>query len=140
MKFKSTQIGWAIIGTCVGLGAYWTATATDLLWIGLSILALVLFAFSTLSVSICDDKVEWFFGLFFFKRHIQLTDIRTVEVVATKWWYGYGVRYLSGGTLYSVSGLKAVKLVLHNGKAILIGSDKPETLARKISEAISRLV
>ena len=45
---------------------------------------------------------------------------------------GWGIRYGRGAKAYNVSGNRGVQLELSNGKRLLIGSQRPEDLARAI--------
>jgi hypothetical protein len=48
---------------------------------------------------------------------------------------GYGIRSGPRGRAYIASGTQAVQLELRDGRKILVGSGRPEELARMISEA-----
>ncbi|HON08875.1 MAG TPA: hypothetical protein PLW02_12330 [Verrucomicrobiota bacterium] len=52
---------------------------------------------------------------------------------------GWGIRFRSGETAYTISGNKAVRLSLKDGKNILIGSNQPEELAAIITNKIKNL-
>jgi len=52
---------------------------------------------------------------------------------------GWGIRYGRRGKAYNVSGNQGVQLELSNGKRFLIGSQRPEELARAIEAEIKGL-
>ena len=56
------------------------------------------------------------------------TDATAVRVVRNRWWYGLGIRWFPGGTLWNVWGLDAVEFDLGSGRALRIGTDQPEQL------------
>jgi len=49
---------------------------------------------------------------------------------------GWGIRRGRGGKAYNVSGNRGVQLTLKNGKGVLIGSQRPEELARAIRKGM----
>lgn len=51
---------------------------------------------------------------------------------------GWGIRYGKRGKAYNVSGNQGVQLELSNGKRFLIGSQRPEELARAIEAQMKR--
>jgi len=51
---------------------------------------------------------------------------------------GWGIRFGRAGKAYNVSGSRGVQLQLKNGKGLLIGSQRPEELARVIWEGMGR--
>jgi hypothetical protein len=51
---------------------------------------------------------------------------------------GWGIRYGRRGKAYNVSGNRGVQLELSNGKRFLIGSGRPEELARAIEAEMQR--
>ena len=50
-----------------------------------------------------------------------------------KWWYGWGLRWIPGGSMYNVWGFDAVELELRSGKVFRIGSDEPDALLAALS-------
>ncbi len=87
------------------------------------------YSFSSLTVEVDSKQVSFWFASKFLPKHIALEEIEYCEVLHLNPLHGWGIRYLgSGNWLYNVYGLGAVKLVLHSGKEIAIGTDEPETL------------
>ena len=71
------------------------------------------------------------------RRRIPLDEIRSAEVVtydAVADFGGYGIRSGSRGSAYIARGNRAVELVVSDAKKVLIGSQIPADLARKIQE------
>ena len=50
-------------------------------------------------------------------------DIVSATPVQNSWWHGWGIRFISGGSMYNVAGLEAVELLLASGKKFRIGTD-----------------
>jgi hypothetical protein len=76
------------------------------------------------------------------RTRIPVADIRTavaVEYDPVSEYRGYGIRSGPRGQAYIASGNEAVQLELRNGRKLLVGSQQPKELARKIVEAQRRL-
>src|SRR5690606_25880125 len=97
-----------------------------------TLLALVNVLFSSLTVAISGDLLEFWFGARVWHRKFLLTKIAGCHVVKNSWWYGWGIRWTPHGWLYNVAGPMAVEILFKNGKKIRVGSDEPVTLAEAI--------
>ncbi len=74
-------------------------------------------------------------------QRIPFEDIRDCEVRTynpIREFGGWGIRYGRGKKAYNVSGNRGVQLELSNGKRLLIGSQRPEELARAIELKMKR--
>ncbi len=90
-----------------------------------------------LRVTVRQDEVEARFGEVI-RFRIPVADI----VSATACTYqplldygGWGIRFGRGGRAYSMGGNQGVQLVLRDSSRILIGSERPDELARAIGSA-----
>ena len=75
-------------------------------------------------------------------RRIPLERVRAAEAVtydAAADFGGYGIRSGKRGTAYIARGNRAVELALSDGRKILIGSQNPDLLVRKIMQARQRV-
>ena len=100
--------------------------------IALPILLAVGVLFGSLSISIEHNALRWHFGLGFLKQEVPLSEITEVHEIRTRWYDGSGVRVIREGTLYNVSGLSAVQVILRNNRKVCLGTDEPAKLARAI--------
>jgi hypothetical protein len=108
-----------------------------ILYASLLLFLLLFIIFSTLTVKVNRSEVIWFYGPGFWKYRIPLEQIKDVSKVRTHPLEGIGIRWTPGrGWLYNVSGLKAVKIVLRNGKSTRIGTNEPEKLIEAIREEL----
>ena len=107
-------------------------------WIALAIpvilLAVVAWLFSSLTVTVAEKELRWYFGPGFWNKAIARDDIQSSEAVRTKWWYGWGIRYTPKGWLYNVSGFDAVAITEGSGKTTLIGTDRPQELVAALNQ------
>jgi hypothetical protein len=120
-----------IVGAvAVTSGAFLNAGAGR--WIGLAIaLGLVVLAwlFSSLTVVVNGNELEWYFGPGTWKYRMPLSDIAGVSIVRNNVLNGFGIRMRPGFRLYNVSGLDAVELHLKSGEIRRIGTDDAPGLA-----------
>jgi hypothetical protein len=110
------------------------------LWILFGIGLALVFYCTKLITEVRDDAV---YVRFFPLAHqrIPFEDIRRCEVRTyrpIREFGGWGIRYGRGAKAYNVSGNRGVQLELSNGKRFLIGSGRPEELARAIEERMDR--
>jgi hypothetical protein len=100
------------------------------------LLTLLVFSFSSLTVSIQDGALEVLFGPGWIHRRIPLQRVRDVEVVQSPWYYGWGIRLTPRGWLWNLWGFGGVELTFDDGHHFRIGSDQPEALAEAIRAAL----
>jgi hypothetical protein len=135
-RYRHTQRGTLMIVVLV-IGALGVAAATlsvpgGASWIGLPLaLLLVIMAwlFSSLTVIVSDQDLEWYFGPGAWKYRMARADIAGVSLVRNSVLNGFGIRVMPGFRLYNVSGLDAVELRLTSGEIRRIGSDDARGLA-----------
>lgn len=74
-------------------------------------------------------------------QKIPLEDVKTFRVVtyrALREYGGYGIKYGWKSKAFTVSGDRGVKLELHSGRSILLGSQKPEEMAEALAKITPR--
>ncbi len=141
-SYEYTQIGYltisAIGGTLIFLIILMAVSEFN--WasvIVLLILASALMLFATLKTRLSEDWLEIRFGIGIIHKKIFLKDIQSAEAIQYPWYYGWGLRYsFRGEWIYSVSGLKAVKVETKTGEKYILGTDKPEELASAVRKAV----
>lgn len=144
MKYKHTQVGYVVLTAFVVVFAFIyfmvKTPGTDLRQVVNTVsyvFVLFVLLFCCLTVSIDEKYVKASFGIGLIRKKILLSDIKSVEVVKNKWYFGWGVRFLgSEGWMYNISGLDAVKFELKNGKKFRIGTDDPSKLAEVLKSSI----
>lgn len=107
--------------------------ARPVLWALLAVALLVLFALSSLTVEVDQERLRFWFGPGWFGRTILLRDIRAWSAVRNPWWYGWGIHLTPRGWLYNVGGLEAVELELADGGRLRVGTDEPEQLCQALT-------
>lgn len=134
--YEHKQIGTLMVAVlCVGAAAAGAAAfmnPTAGRWIGLAIAFSCIglaWLFSSLTVIVDGDEVQWFFGPGAWKYRMPRADIANVSIVRNSPLNGFGIRMRPGFRLYNVSGLDAVELHLKNGEVRRIGTDDASGLA-----------
>jgi len=94
------------------------------------------FIFSSMTVLIEDDLLIIHFGWKKIHKKILFSEIESCSLVENPWYYGWGIRRISRGWLFSVSGRSAVEVIMKSGKRYRIGSDVPEELETAINRHI----
>lgn len=142
-SYEHTQIGYLTI-TAIGaalLYMIYLAVISEFDWVTLIILLILgisLLIFATLRVTISADFLEIRFGTGIIRKRILLKDIQSAEVIQYPWYNGWGLRIsLRGEWIYSVSGLRALKILTKSGGKYIIGTDDPEELASAIRKSMN---
>lgn len=92
-------------------------------------ISLVVLHFSRLTVTVDDAEVTAAFGYINWpKRVVRYHELASVAKVRNKWWYGYGIRWVPGGTMYNVQGNDAVELTYTSGRKFRIGTTDIDAL------------
>lgn len=65
--------------------------------------------------------------------------IKSIQIVESPWYYGWGIRLIPNGILYNISGQKGVELTFSDtNKVIRIGSKKPDALKLEIEKRLPK--
>ena len=93
--------------------------------------------FFRLSVIVNKDYIKIRFGIGLIRKKFNISDISEVKKVRTKWYNGWGIRYVRNGWLYNIQGFNAVELMYKNRKKrVLIGTKPNSNLEREIKRAL----
>lgn len=126
--------GWGGDGSISMLGAVAAMGAS----LGLPVLIGMLF--SRLDVEVHADQVHIAFGpLHLIRKRIPFTEIDTVRGLTyrpLREFGGWGIRPRGGKTAWTIRGNQAVKVTLHSGKLVYVGSRFPQRLEERIRAAM----
>ena len=138
---------WGFIQQII-LGQPWGSNpASDwmmwLIWLAIGIGLPVFFNWIELAVEVSQDGVRIRY-LPFTNRLIPLSNIISLEVRTYKpirEYGGWGIRGFSSSRkiAYNVKGNRGVELTLHDGRLVMIGSQRSEELAQAITEGMQRI-
>lgn len=103
--------------------------------------AIIIFSMGKLVVETRPDGLYYRYRPFHRSfRNIPWNNIETHEVQTfspLREWGGLGLRVKRGGRAYLASGNQGVLLHLSNGRQVMIGSKRPEELAKAIADGIT---
>lgn len=130
--YRKTQVGWGLlavlsVGIFASLYGFSVKKEVHLLMVAM-FLVLAMVSLATLTIVVTKRELEIKMGIGLVRKRFSLEDIVSCRVVRNPWWYGWGIKTIPRGWLFSVSGLKAVELEVRNGKVYRIGSGEPEVL------------
>ena len=101
---------------------------------------LIYILFYGMTTRIDDKKIYISYGIGLIRKTVPLEDIRSVSVVTTPWYYGWGIRIIPNGMLYNINGSSGVELAFKDRSRILrIGSARSAQLAKSIKESLSSM-
>lgn len=84
----------------------------------------VLLTFYGLTVMVDEKHIIIKLGIGLYKKKIDLSSVKSAEVIIYPAYYGYGIRLIPKGTLYNVSGKHAIELKFkHKKRVIQIGTN-----------------
>ena len=103
----------------------------------LLVFAAVLVLFWSLSVTGYADHLEMKFGVGPIRKRFYYKDIQSCSAQKTPLYYGWGIRAISGGWLYNISGTWSVQLDMKNRKMYRIGTPEPQELEQFVKTRLS---
>jgi len=96
-----------------------------------------LLVFYKLTIIVDNKFVTFKLGIGLVGKSYKIADLKTCKPVATSVLNGIGIRMLSNGWLYNVTGLKAIELRFANKNSIVqIGTNKPDEISQLIQSLI----
>lgn len=112
------------------------ASPKQIFWPVYLTIIVIAILFHCLVIEQNEQQLKWHFGLGFFNKQINFSDITSATLIEIKWFYGLGIRRTRHGWFYGVSGMQAVKLELNNGKVLILGTDDGDNLLNMINNKI----
>jgi hypothetical protein len=98
----------------------------------------ILSGFYGMTVIVTDKQIKIKFGIGIYTKKIDLSGVSSVNIQKYPVYYGYGVRMLSNGLLYNVSGRHAVEIKLKNKKNVIqIGTNDWDRLKNVIENSLN---
>jgi len=95
--------------------------------------------FYQLTIRISNDSISFSLGIGLVGKTYKFSEIKSCKPVTNSALNGIGIRMLSNGWLYNVTGLKAIELQFNNRKSVVrIGTNKPEEIANLINSKINQ--
>lgn len=96
----------------------------------IALVILVAISMSSMTVEILPDHIAWWFSFGVLRRTVRHVEMVDVSVGAFRPFLGYGIRLVSGGTLWCVGGGSCLEITRKTGGAIFLASSHvPEMLS-----------
>lgn len=93
--------------------------------------------FYQLTIKVSESHVSFKLGAGVWGKKYKISDIKSCRPVSNSVISGIGIRKLSNGWLYNVTGLKAIELQFKNRKSVIrIGTNRPEEISKLIQSLI----
>jgi hypothetical protein len=146
-KYRNFQFGWIIVLifivaiTIIVLGYkyQWGNSPIDLA--GLVFFSfffgVLILLFYGITIKVTDEHLIIRFGIGLIDKRIKLSSIKSIDTVKNSPYCGYGIRIISNGILYNVSGRQAIEIRLKGKKNVVqIGTNDWENLKIAIEERL----
>jgi len=115
-----------------------TDPITIILLFAVVTILICLLIFYQLEIRISNDSISFSLGIGLVGKSYKFSEIKACKAVTNSALNGIGIRILSNGWLYNVTGLKAIELQFKNRKSVIrIGTDKPEEIANLINSKLN---
>lgn len=148
--YRHTQSGLTVVALVAsGAVATLVVAATSLagraappaVWAVVAIATLVLLGsaavFSSLTVEVDAETLHWHFAFGALRRTVPLAEVARAEATRTTLLDGVGIHIGPRGWVYNVAFGPAVRVVRHDGRAFLLGTDDPGGLAAALGGALA---
>ncbi len=100
------------------------------------ILALIVIVFSSMTVRVAADTVEWNLAFGAFPQRIRVAEIASTRPVRLSWFAGLGIRTNNfRDWAWVISGRSAVVITMKNGRFVALGTDDATGLLAAIDAA-----
>ena len=103
----------------------------------LSIFLICALTFYRIKITVTEKYVSFKMGIGLMRKKYAVAEIESCEPVSNSMASGIGIRMLSNGWLYNVSGFRAVELKFKTKKSVVrIGTDRELDVSAAIQEVI----
>ena len=101
------------------------------------ILLLCLLCFYKLTITIDNTYISFKFGVGFIKKYYRIANIKSCKPISYSIFSGWGIRFFPNGTLYNVTGSKAIELQFYDKDTVVqIGTNQPEEISQLLHSLI----
>jgi len=149
IKYKRFQFAWIIVVLYVAV-IVWMTFAYIKQWgnnpvdkygyvFFMVLFSGILIGFYGITIIITDKQIKIRFGIGFYTKKIDLSNVKSVSIQNSPFYYGYGIRIIPNGLLYKVSGKHAVEIKFKNKKGVIqIGTKDWDNLKSVIENGINK--
>lgn len=142
-RYRRTQIAWPVIVPLVIVAGIIFATFLRErfltgLWLFAGVWGVMPLLFATLTVTVYDDSLLAAFGIGLVRKRVWFRDVTSFRRVRNPLFYGYGIHYFPGGTLYNAAGRSAIEFRMATGRYVRIGTGEPDALSAALQQAMGK--
>jgi hypothetical protein len=101
------------------------------------VLACIGLVFSTMTIRVSTDGVEWWFTFGILRQRVSLAEIQFAVTKKVTLLNGLGIRTDGRNWLWIVNGTDAVQLDMRNGRRIMLGSPEAQTVTLFIDKLLN---
>jgi hypothetical protein len=102
-----------------------------------AVLACIGVVFSTMTIRVSTDGVEWWFTFGILHQRVSLAEIQFAVTKKVNLLNGLGIRTDGRNWLWIVNGSDAVQLDMRNGRRIMLGSAEAQTVTLFIDSLLN---
>ena len=147
IKYKKFQFGWIVVVVFI-IFIVWMTFAYIHQWgnnpidvygyiFFMTLFGGILLTFYGITIIVTDKQLKIKFGIGVYTKKIDLVTINSVSVVKTPICNGYGIRILTNGLLFNVSGKHAIEIKLKKKKDVIqIGTNDWEKLKDAVEKSL----
>jgi hypothetical protein len=119
MQYKKTQTGWVMIAVfsliLLSMISRYVSDPQTNLPVGIfivlvAVLAGVLLNFYQLTIVVDAQQITLIYGIGLIRIRLYPKEVLQVKSIKIPWYHGFGIRVVSKGMLYNISGLNGVEL------------------------------
>jgi len=141
--YQKTQVGTGMLTViAIGLAIELLLAAGKGPSLGLLLVALLFgcigLIFSTMTIKVSQEGVEWWFTFKILHQRVALADIRSAETKRVNLLAGLGIRTDGTNWMWIVGGHDTVQLDMRSGRRIMLGSSEAQTVALFIDARLNR--
>ena len=101
-----------------------------------AIFVIAITVFGRITVELDDMFLQASFGWGWPRKQLELSTAGAARIVRSRWWYGFGIRWIPHGSLWNVWGVDAVEFDVDTGKVLRISTDEPQALLAAVSKMV----
>lgn len=146
-QYREFQFSWLVFGIFIPVQLLMTflyvndigdrPMSTQGFWGITALLFVTVLLFHGMETTVDDRTIKMSFGIGLIRKRIAIERIKSIEIVSTPWYYGYGIRLIPNGWLYNARGPHGVELrFVDRNRVIRIGTKDPAQLKKEIERRL----
>jgi hypothetical protein len=106
----------------------------------MTLFGLILLGFYGITIVVTDKQIKIKFGIGFYTKKINLSNVKSISIQNSPIYCGYGIRIIPNGLPYKVNGRHAIEIKFKNKKEVVqIGTKDWNNLKSVIENVINKI-